>query len=127
MARGQGGRGRQQPTRGFRPGKEPAQVRKQRAREQLGEASSAQKKLIDAIADRTPEQARKMMGRWRAGALALTIVLAAVSALLFRWSLLAGGIVAVLAIAAFVIWFRLWRQRASFDALVDIVSGGRRT
>jgi len=124
---GGGGGRRQEPVRGFRPGKEPAQLRKQRVKEQIGEGNWAQQKLIDTLADRTPQEARQMMGRWRTGALVAAVVLTALAVLLFLWSIFAGIAMALIATAAFVIWFRLRTQQASFEALADIVSrqGGK--
>lgn len=126
MARDRRGGGRQQPMKGFRPGKEPAQLRKQRAKAQLGDASWAQKQLIDVVADRSPEEARAMMRRWRTVALVVAIALLAAGLALYRWSVAAGVVVHVLAVAALVLWFRLHRQRAHFEALVDLVGGRRR-
>jgi Flp pilus assembly protein TadB len=124
MARGRRGRGHQQPVRGFRPGKEPAQLRKQRA--QLGsDANWAQKQLVDVLADRTPEQARRMMGRWRLALLAAVIVLILLGALLYLWSVVAGVIVHVLAAVVLAFWFQLRRKQSDFEALADMVSGRR--
>lgn len=127
MARGRGGRGQQRPVRGFRPGKEPPQVRKQRAREQMGgEANWAQKRLVDALAERSPAESRAMMRRWRVSLLIAAIALAVVGALLFMWSLAAGIVVYILAAVVFFFWLRLHRQRKDFEAMANLVSGGRR-
>jgi Flp pilus assembly protein TadB len=127
MARGRGGRGQQRPVRGFRPGKEPPQIRKQRAREQLGDdANWAQRRLVDALADRTPEQSRAMMRRWRLSLLVMTVVLVALGAALYMWSLVAGIIVHLLAVVVFLFWLRLHRQQKDFEMIADLVSGGRR-
>lgn len=126
MARGRRGRGHRQPVRGFRPGKEPAQLRKQRAQAQLGsDANWAQKQLVDVLADRTPEQARRMMRRWRVALLAAVIVLVLVGALLYLWSVVAGVIVHVLAAVVLAFWFQLRRKQSDFEALADMVSGRR--
>lgn len=126
MARGRRGRGHQQPVRGFRPGKEPAQLRRQRAQAQLGgDANWAQKQLVDVLADRTPEQARRMMRRWRVALLAAVIALVFVGALLYRWSVVAGVIVHVLAAVVLLFWFQLRRKQSDFEALADMVSGRR--
>lgn len=127
MARGRGGRGQQRPVRGFRPGKEPPQIRKQRAREQIGDdASWAQKRLVDALAERSPDEARAMMRRWRVALLAVAIGLVVLGAVLYVWSLVAGIIVHVLAVVVFFFWLRLHRQRKDFEAMANLVSGGRR-
>jgi Flp pilus assembly protein TadB len=126
MARGRRGRGHQQPVRGFRPGKEPAQIRKQRAKQQLGsDANWAQKRLVESLAERSPEQARAMMGRWRLALLVAAIVLAIVGGVLYAWSVVAGIVVHVLAVGVLLFWFQLRRKRADFEALADMVSGRR--
>jgi Flp pilus assembly protein TadB len=127
MARGRGGRGQQRPVRGFRPGKEPPQIRKQRAREQIGDdANWAQKRLVDALAERSPAEARAMMRRWRVALLAVAIGLVLLGAALYIWSLVAGIIVHVLAVVVLFFWLRLHRQRKDFEAMANLVSGGRR-
>jgi hypothetical protein len=126
MARGQKGSGRQPPVKGFRPGKEPPQLRKQRVQEPVAEPNWAQQRLVETLSGRTPEEARAMMGRWRAGVLGVTVLLAALTALLFRWSIVAGGVGAVLTTVAFVLWLRLRMQRASLDQLADALSRQRR-
>lgn len=124
MARG--GRGQsQRPVPGFRPGKEPPRLRKERARAQLGgDATWAQKQLVDALADRSPEEARAMMRRWRTGLLVATIALVLLGGLLYVWSVVAGVIVHVLAVAGLLFWLQLRRKQADFEAMADLVSGG---
>jgi Flp pilus assembly protein TadB len=124
MARGQRGRGQQRPIKGFRPGKEPAQLRKQRAKQELGgDPNWAQERLIEALADRSPAEARKMMGRWRMVLLAAAIVVAVLGGLLYAWSIVAGVIVHVLALALFLFWFQLRRKQKDFEAMAELVSG----
>jgi len=119
--------GQQPPIKGFRPGREPPQLRKQRAKQQLGpNANWAQKQLVEALAGRSPEEARRMMSRWRTAALGIAILLAVVGVALYFWWVPAGVIVHILALATFFLWYRLQRQRAQFDAVVDLVSGRRR-
>jgi Flp pilus assembly protein TadB len=126
MARGRRGRGQQQPIRGFRPGKEPAQLRKQRAKQQLGpDANWAQKRLVDALADRSPDEARAMMRRWRIALLVAVMVLAVLGALLYGWSIIAGIVVHVLAAGLFLFWIQLRRKRRDFETMADLVSGRR--
>jgi Flp pilus assembly protein TadB len=129
MTRGPRGRGQQRPMKGFRPGKEPPQLRKQRAKEELGgDPNWAQERLIEALADRSPEEARKMMARWRTVLLAAAIVVAVLGALLYGWSIVAGVIVHVIALALFLFWFQLRRKQKDFEAMAELVSGrgGRR-
>ncbi|HWV57886.1 MAG TPA: hypothetical protein VNZ57_10570 [Longimicrobiales bacterium] len=116
--------GQQPPIRGFRPGREPPQLRKQRVKQQLGpDASWAQKQLVDAIASRSPEESRRMMSRWLTTVLAVAIALTVLGLPLYLWWIPAGITVHVLAGAAFFLWYRLHRQREQFDAIVDLVSG----
>jgi Flp pilus assembly protein TadB len=127
MARGQRGQGHQRPVRGFRPGKEPPQLRKRQAQAQLGpDANWAQKRLVDVLAERSPEQARTMLRRWRLGLLAGAIVLGVLGALLYTWSTVAGILVHVVAIALLLLWFQLKRKQSDFETLADLVSGRRR-
>lgn len=126
MARGQRGRGQQRPIKGFRPGKEPPQLRKQRAKQQLGgEPNWAQERLIESLADRSPEEARRMMRRWRLALLAVAILLAVVGALLYGWSIVAGVVVHVIALALLLLWLQLGRKQKDFEAMADLVSGRR--
>lgn len=117
-----GGRG-QGPIKGFRPGKEPPQIRKQRAKQQFGEVSGSQEQLIEMLAERSPEEARNLLRRWRIGLLAAGIILALFGGLLFLWSMVAGIVVEVLAIIALVLWWRIRGQRDALEAMVDAVSG----
>lgn len=127
MARGRGG-GPQRPVKGFRPGKEPPQLRKQRAKQQMGDVTPAQEKLIEMFAERTPEEALAMMRRWRIGLLIGAIVLGILGAVLYTWSVVAGVLVHVIAAVVLFFWWRLHRQRADFETMAEMVSGqgGRR-
>jgi Flp pilus assembly protein TadB len=126
MARGRRGHGHQQPVRGFRPGKEPAQLRKQRAKQQLGaDANWAQKRLVESLAERSPEEARAMMRRWRMALLAVAVVLAILGLALYFWSIVAGIVVHIIAAAVLLFWLQLRRKRGDFEALADMVSGRR--
>jgi Flp pilus assembly protein TadB len=123
MARGRRGQGQQQ-SRGFRPGKEPPQLRKQRAKQQLGpDANWAQKRLVDVLSDQSPDQARAMMRRWRIALLAIAIALAVLGAFLYGWSMIAGVVVHVLAAVLLLLWFQLRRKRRDFETMADLVSG----
>jgi Flp pilus assembly protein TadB len=127
MTRGRRGRGQQQSIKGFRPGREPAQLRRQRAQAHLGpDANWAQKRLVDALADRSPEEARGMLRRWRLGLMAGVIVLAAAGTLLYRWSVVGGILVHVVAAGLLALWFQLRRKQSDFETLADLVSGRRR-
>lgn len=128
MAKGRKGGGRPGPgqVRGFRPGKEPPHLRKQQVKQQLGEGNWAQDKLIDAFAGRTPEEARRMMSRWRNGALAAGVALAVLALVLLLWSWIATVAVGALAGVAFFLWRRLEKQRASLEALAEMLGGRRK-
>ncbi len=125
MARGRRGGGRQQPIRGFRPGKEPPHLRRQRAKAQLGpEANWAQKRLVDVLADRSPEEARAMLRRWRIVLLSATVVLVLLGVLLYVWGwTLVGVLVHVVAVVALLFWLQLQRKKNDFETLADLVSG----
>jgi Flp pilus assembly protein TadB len=109
--------------KGFRPGKEPPQLRKQRAKQQFGEVSATQERLIEMFAERTPAEARGLIRRWRMALLAGAIILAACGAVVFTWSLVASVVFLVLAAVVLFFWWRLHRQRQAFEAMADAVSG----
>lgn len=114
--------GRRRPVKGFRPGKEPPQLRKQRAKQELGEASGAQERLLEIFAERSPEESRRLMRRWRIGFLAGTVVLAAAVPVVVGWSVVAGVVVGLLALVCLVIWLRLRSRREAMEAMIDMVS-----
>ncbi len=118
------GQGPQPQIRGFRPGKEPPQLKKQRAKQQFGEVSATQEKLIEMFAERTPDESYRMMRNWRVAFLSAGIVLLILGAVLFAWSVVAGVIVEVIAGAVLFLWWRFHRQRAAFEAMAATVSGG---
>ena len=124
MARKQRRGGPQSPVPGFRPGKEPPQLRKQRARQQFGDVSPTQGKLIEAFAERTPEEARSLIRRWLITALVAAIALGILGILLMTWSVLAGVLVLIVAAGVLFLWWRLRRQRNDLETMADAVSGG---
>ncbi|MEX0891935.1 MAG: hypothetical protein WEB88_07155 [Gemmatimonadota bacterium] len=109
--------------KGFRPGKEPPQLRKQRAKQQFGQVSATQERLIEMFAERTPAESRALIRTWTLGLLGAALVLVVLGAVLYVWSLVAGVIVHVLAAVALFFWWRLHRQREAFAAMADTVSG----
>lgn len=123
MARQGKGQGSQRPVKGFRPGKEPPQIRKQRAKQQFGEVSASQERLIELFAERSPEEARSLMRRWRVGFLVGGITVAVLGAVLYVWSLVAAVVVEVIALVLLVLWWRLRRQRDALEAMANAVSG----
>lgn len=108
---------------GFRPGKEPPHLRKQRAKQQFGDVSPTQERLIELFAERTPEQARMLIRRWSLGALIGAIVLAVLGLVLLTWSIIAGVIVLILSGGILFLWWRLKRQQAALEEMADAVSG----
>ena len=122
MARGQ------QPMKGFRPGKEPPQLKKQRAKQQLGELSGTQERLVELFAERTPEESRALIDRWLMVLLGFTIALGVAAAVLTLWSTIAAVVVGVLAVVFLVLWWRLKGQRDAFVRMAETVAGrkGRR-
>lgn len=84
---------------------------------------------MEILADRSPEEARGLLRRWRLGLLTGGIILAVIGGFLFVWSLVAGIVVEILAVVALVFWWRIRGQRQAFEAMVDAVSrpGGSST
>ena len=119
-------------VKGFRPGKEPPQLRKQQAKRQLGEVNAAQERLLELFASRTPAESRALIRQWKIGLLTAGAVLLVAGALLYGWSLTAGVVVHVLAAAALAVGWRLHSQREALGAMADLVgakgrgSGGSR-
>lgn len=114
-------------VKGFRPGKEPPQLRKQQAKRQLGEVSAAQERLLEVFASRTPAESRALIRRWITGLFAAGAVLLVLGALLYGWSLIAGAVVHVLAALALVIGWRLHGQREALGSMADLAGakGGK--
>lgn len=119
-----GGRG-QRPVKGFRPGKEPPRLKKERARQQLGDLSGTQERLVELFAERSPEEARSLIGRWLSYLLAAAVGLAIVAGVLAIWSMVAAIVAGVLAVVFFGLWLRLRSQREAFEGMADLVSGKR--
>lgn len=94
--------------------------------EQFGEVNAAQERLIELFAERTPDESRTLMGRWRVGLLAGAIILMILGAVLYGWSVVAGVIIHILAGALLFFWWQLRRQREQLEAMADAVSGRRR-
>ncbi len=106
------GRGPQpRPMKGFRPGKAPAHLKKKRAKAQLGDdAHWAQERMIDAVADRSPQEVEAMLRKWTMALLVLAIVLGAGGAFLYRWTLVGGLVAHVFTALALFLWYRMRRQ-----------------
>jgi len=109
----------QQPqAKGFRPGKEPAHLKKRRAKAQLGsDATWAQKQTVDAIAGRSPQEVRSMVKRWSTGLFAGAVVLGVAGFFLYGWSVPAGVVTHIVAGVALFLGYRV---RQSGQGLVDM-------
>lgn len=111
--------------KGFRPGKEPPQLRKQRAKQQFGELTGTQEQLVELFAERSLEESRALIRRWLIGLLVGAIALAVIAAVLAFWSVTAAIVVGVLALLALVLWWRLYSQRDALEEMAETVSGSR--
>lgn len=122
MARGQ------RPVKGFRPGKEPPRLKKERAKQQLGELSGTQERLVELFAERTPEESRALIDRWLLILLVVTLALFAGAGALVLWSTIAAVVVGILAVVFLFLWWRLKGQRDAFVRMAETVAGrkGRR-
>lgn len=129
MARQRRRSGPQRPVPGFRPGKEPPQLRKRRAMEELGDVGWAQERLIAVFAERSPAEARTLIRRWTLGLLVGGIALAVFGAVLYGWSWVAGIVTHLVAVGLIGLSWRLHGQREGLEAIADAVGepgGGRR-
>lgn len=111
-------------VKGFRPGKEPPQLRKRAAKQQLGDLNAAQERMVDLFSERTPEESRKMLAKWRTMSLAAGVALSVLTVVALMWTPIAGVIVGILATVAFFLHLRLRAQREALEAMADAVSKG---
>lgn len=113
-------RGHQGPMKGFRPGKEPAHLKKKRAKAQLGkDASWAQKQTVEAVAGRSPEEVRRMVRRWTLGLILGGFMLAVLGVFLYGWSVFAGVAVHVLSLALLFLGYRVRKQGGALVEMAD--------
>ena len=104
--------------KGFRPGKEPAHLKKQRAKQQLGSnASWAQKAAVDAVAGRTPQEVRAMVRRWNLMLTGAGLVAALGGVALYAWSVPAGIVTHVLAAGLLFMAYRVRRSAAGLEEM----------
>jgi hypothetical protein len=126
MARNRG-RGPQRPVKGFRPGKEPPELRKRQAKQQFGDLSPTQERLVELFAERGPEASRGLLRRWELGFMAGAIVAAILAVVLLvvgaTWSVITGVIVAIVAAVLVALWWRLRSQRGALEEMADAVGG----
>ncbi len=107
---GRKGRG-QRPIKGFRPGREPVYLKKQRAKARLGsDANWLQKQTVEAITGRNPREVQTMVRRWGLGLVAGAVLLAPLGVFLYTWTLVAGVVVHVVTVALLVLAYRLRKQ-----------------
>jgi hypothetical protein len=120
MSSKKSGRGPQRPVKGFRPGKEPVRLKRQRAKAELGkDATWMQKQTVEAIAGQSREQVRTMVRRWSLGLGTGGLAAAVGGAFLYEWSVLAGAIVHVVAGVLFFLAYRVRRQGPALEQMAD--------
>jgi len=116
------GRPVQPQVKGFRPGKAPPQLKKKMAKQQMGEMTTAQERMVDLFADRTPAESRKLIGRWMLGTLVGGILLTVLSILAWQWSWIAGVPLTLAAGFTFFSHIRLRAQRAQLEEMAEQVA-----
>jgi len=116
------GQGPQQSIKGFRPGKEPPELRKAHAKKQFGDLSAGQERMVELFAQRSPEESRKLISRWKTGALAAGVLLSVLTVLAWMWTWIAGAVVGVLAGVVFFLYLRLRAQTAQLEQMADTVA-----
>lgn len=106
-----GGPGRRRPMKGFRPGKEPEFLKKQRAKASLGsDATWLQKQTVEAVAGRSPREVGAMVRRWSLGLGTGGAALMLLGVFLYGWSLAAGVAVHVVAVVLLFLAYRIRKQ-----------------
>ena len=120
MASKKGGRGPKRAVKGFRPGKEPVQLKRQRAKAELGkDASWMQKQTVEAIAGQSREGVRAMVRRWSIGLGVAGVVCLIGGGLLYAWSAIAGVVVHVLAAVFLFLAYRIRKQGPGLEHMAD--------
>ena len=121
MAKKSGGRqGGQPPIKGFRPGKAPPQLKKRQAKAALGsDASWAQKQTVEAVAGKTPQEVRAMVRKWSLGLTVAGVALVAGGVFLYRWALVAGIVVHLLAAGLLFLAWRVRKQSAGLEQIAQ--------
>lgn len=112
--------------KGFRPGKEPPQLRRQAVKQQFGELTTAQERMVELFSERTPEQSRALITRWLRISLAVTVALVLLAVAAWLWIPVVGIIVGVLALLAGVVYVRLFTQRKGMESMADAVAQAKR-
>lgn len=111
--------------KGFRPGREPPELRKRQARQRFGDLTRTQERLVELFAERTLEESRGLIRRWVVGLLVTALTLAIVAGLLALWSTIAALVAAALAAVCTGLWWRLRGQREALVEMAETVAGKR--
>lgn len=107
-------------AKGFRPGKEPPHLKKQRAKAQLPkDATWAQKQAVEALAGRDPREVRRMVQMWSGGLIVGAVLLAVLGVFLYGWAVPAGVAVHVLAAGLLFLGVRLRKQGAGLVEMAE--------
>lgn len=118
MTAKKGGRGPQRPVKGFRPGKEPAHLKRQRAKARLGsDAGWAQKQAVEAVAGRSPAEVRAMVRRWSLLLAVAGLLLVVAGVFLYGWTWMAGAAVHALAVVLFFLAYRIRKQGPGLEEM----------
>lgn len=106
--------------KGFRPGKEPPELKRKMARARLpSDASWLQRQTVEAIAGRSPDEVRKMVRRWTLGLLAGAVALVVLGVFLYSWSLVAGIGAHVLAAIVLILAYRVRKQGSGLVEMAE--------
>ncbi len=114
--------GQQQQVKGFRPGKQPKPLTKQQLKKQMPNMSAAQERMVDLFADKSPEESKKVLARWRMIALAVGVFFSILAVIIGSWNLFAGGAVGLAAAVAFFAWLRMRAQRGQLEEMADQIA-----
>ena len=109
--RGSGRRGGQLAAKGFRPGKEPVQLKKQRAKARLGsDASWLEKQTMEAVAGRSPGEVQAMVQKGSLWLSAIALAFAVAGGFLLTWNVWVGAVVLGVSVVLFFLAYRLRKQ-----------------
>lgn len=113
-------RGPQRSVKGFRPGKEPVQLKRQMAKAQLGkDASWAQKQTVEALAGRSRSEVQRLVRRWSLGLGLGGLLLAVLGFFLYGWLWPVAAVVHVLAVVLFFLAYRIRKQGPGLEEMAD--------
>jgi hypothetical protein len=119
-AKKQGRQGTRRSMKGFRPGKEPAHLKKRRAKAQLGsDASWFQKQAVEAIAGRRPTEVQALVRKWTIGSFAVAVLLALLGLFLYAWVPIVGVVVHVVTVVLLVLAYRIWKQGPGLVSMAE--------